>query len=322
MILIVSEEGDLHALAVRKILERDHQVDCRVLVMSDFPERMKGSYSVSQSGCHSWLVARDETLDTATITGVLWRRPTPTRPPRVFAESSPPDALQAECDHFLQGLLWSLDVAWINHPMANLRASRKLIQLTTARNVGLVVPLTTITNDPEDARRFVRQAGTRRLICKRVGTSPGVLTKTFFVTPDVAERLDSLELCPAILQEYVDGPRDVRVVYVDGQCFAVAIDAASGTCPEDSRFDLTVEFHDHRLPREVHERLTRFMTELGLRFGVIDFKLGSDGLYYFFEVNPAGQFAYLQLKTGAPMTEALAAALVRRDGPHPGEVRG
>jgi hypothetical protein len=56
------------------------------------------------------------------------------------------------------------------------------------------------------------------------------------------------------------------------------------------------------------------MGTLGLSFGVLDLRVGLDGEYYFLEVNPQGQFAYLEIKTGLPIFTSLANLLVYGDG--------
>lgn len=63
------------------------------------------------------------------------------------------------------------------------------------------------------------------------------------------------------------------------------------------------------------------MGALGLEFGVLDLWLGTDGEYYFREVNPQGQFAYLEIKTRLPLLTGLGNLLVRGDGTVPGCVR-
>jgi len=52
------------------------------------------------------------------------------------------------------------------------------------------------------------------------------------------------------------------------------------------------------------------MLNLRLVFGAVDFKVDSDGKYYFLEVNPSGQFAYLEVNTGLPLMSTLASVLV------------
>jgi D-alanine-D-alanine ligase-like ATP-grasp enzyme len=53
------------------------------------------------------------------------------------------------------------------------------------------------------------------------------------------------------------------------------------------------------------------MSTLGLAYGAIDFRVDPGGQIYFLEVNPAGQFLYLQARVDIPIVEALAALLAR-----------
>lgn len=53
------------------------------------------------------------------------------------------------------------------------------------------------------------------------------------------------------------------------------------------------------------------MATLGLVFGTIDLKITHDGEYVFLEVNPQGQFLYVENLTGLPITLALARLLAR-----------
>jgi glutathione synthase/RimK-type ligase-like ATP-grasp enzyme len=51
------------------------------------------------------------------------------------------------------------------------------------------------------------------------------------------------------------------------------------------------------------------MRRLGLEYGAIDLRLTPDGEYVFFEVNPAGQFLFVEHACGLPISAALAARL-------------
>jgi glutathione synthase/RimK-type ligase-like ATP-grasp enzyme len=51
------------------------------------------------------------------------------------------------------------------------------------------------------------------------------------------------------------------------------------------------------------------MTTLGLEYGGIDFRLTPDGQYIFFEINTAGEFLYLEDRTGQPIADTMAAHL-------------
>ena len=48
------------------------------------------------------------------------------------------------------------------------------------------------------------------------------------------------------------------------------------------------------------------MHELGLVFGTVDLKLTDNGEHVFLEINPQGQFLYIEILTGLPISRALA----------------
>ena len=48
------------------------------------------------------------------------------------------------------------------------------------------------------------------------------------------------------------------------------------------------------------------MDELGLVFGTIDLKVADNGELFFLEINPQGQFLYIEIRTGLPISKALA----------------
>jgi hypothetical protein len=53
------------------------------------------------------------------------------------------------------------------------------------------------------------------------------------------------------------------------------------------------------------------MVDLGLVYGAFDFVIGPDGTWIFLEVNPGGQFRFVEYRAGVPLTAALADLLAR-----------
>jgi len=307
-VLIVSPSGDLHAMAVAEALRRDHRIAVHRLDMQCFPESARLTFSCIQGREKRRWINSTENLDFENVRSVWWRRPQPPAVPRLFTGVDHGQFMQTESEHFLQGLLWSKRCLWVNDPMNNLRASRKVVQLSKAVEHGLAVPATLITNDAQEARAFLRSLQ-GRVIFKRTGSGPGPASKTSFVTADVLERIDAIADCPTTFQEYIEARCDIRAVWIAGELWPISIDSQAGLSPEDCRFDNSVDFQPCELPVHVRDGLARLMNDLGLIFGAIDLRLGLDGEYYFLEVNPAGQFAYLEAKTGTPLISAVASLL-------------
>lgn len=310
-VLIVSENNDLHATAMAVTLREQHGVDPLHLDLRDFPEE-SGSFRLDRLGTTrslSHLIGLDN------VGSVWWRRPHPSRVP-TSARADDNTYRQAECDGFIQGMLWSIPATWVNDPGSDRTANRKLVQLETAHRAGLAVPETLVTNDPDEARGFIQtRPGT--VVYKRTGTTRAEFAETRIVGPDELTNLTAITASPTIFQNYVEAECDLRVVWVDGVEWVVRIDSQAGVGQVDSRLDTSVEFTPDQLPASVSKSLTTLMGALGLSFGVLDLRLSRTGTYYFLEVNPQGQFAYLEIKTGLPIFTSLGNLLVRGDGSVP-----
>ncbi|MFC9997324.1 hypothetical protein [Nocardia sp. NPDC127526] len=310
-VLMVTEADDLHGDALAATLRKVHAHSPIRLDMRDFP-RENGTFRLGRDGTARSL---SHVLGLDDVTAVWWRRPQPCRVP--LGASGEDDAYrQAECDGFLQGLLWSMPALWVNDPGADRTANRKIVQLETAYRAGFAVPETLITNDVEEARAFL-ESRPGPVVYKRTGTGRGAFTETRIVTAADIARLPTIRNSPTIFQDYIHAECDLRIVWVDGIEWVVRIDSQAGVGRVDSRLDTSVAFTADRLPASVSKSLTTLMGTLGLAFGVLDLRVGRDGEFWFLEVNPQGQFAYLEIKTGLPIFESLANLLVFGDGTVP-----
>jgi glutathione synthase/RimK-type ligase-like ATP-grasp enzyme len=55
------------------------------------------------------------------------------------------------------------------------------------------------------------------------------------------------------------------------------------------------------------------MRRLGLVYGAIDMRRTADGRYVFLEINPAGQWLFIEERTKQPITSAVAGKLREMD---------
>lgn len=209
------------------------------------------------------------------------------------------------------------------------RAELKSLQLCMARRVGLLVPRTLVSNDPEAVRAFA--ASTPAGIVTKMMASFAVYDaegreQVVFTNPVGAEDLadlEGLELCPMTFQERVEKAVELRVTVVGDRVMAASVD--SSVLPR-SRTDWRREgvallggWRPYELPADVHAGALALMDALGLNYGAFDFIVTPDGRHVFLEVNPAGEFMWLLHTPGLPIDEALADVLCdrapRRHGP-------
>lgn len=195
---------------------------------------------------------------------------------------------------------------WVNHPGASARYENKIRQLRLAVELGFSVPRTLISNDPTRIREFV---SSRKTIAKALFAPllEGETEDRFIFTEmveatDLGEE-DSLRSAPAIFQEAILPKVDYRVTVVGDSVFSVRIDLPAGAVDWRVHHD-SVIFTRMELPAEVAQRCLRFVRQAGLVFGAIDL-LERHGTWYFLEINPSGEWGWLQQPVGLPIAEAL-----------------
>ena len=218
------------------------------------------------------------------------------------------------------GLLASLEVFRVDEEQRIRRAEQKLLQLRIAREVGLEAPRTLVTNDPGAVRDFAAACAggmvTKMLSSFAVYDERGGEQVVFTnrVEPEDLADLEGLRLCPMTFQESVPKALELRATVVGGRVFTASIDSgASARAAHDWRRDgaaLVGDWEHYQLPPEVEGRLLRLADSFGLNYGAADFILTPDGRHVFLEINPAGEFFWLEQQPGLNISGAIADVLL------------
>ncbi|MDO8184752.1 hypothetical protein Q5424_07970 [Conexibacter sp. JD483] len=316
-VLILAPETDEHALAVAGRL-RDLGGEVTIVDLADFPQR--ASLSASYACCADCggrgfaLELERGRLDLGEVGAVWWRRPQWPEPSPQIADDGHRLFAANEAQEALSGMWHSLDAFWINDPARDQVAHRKAFQLSVAQDVGLRIPHTLITNDPVRARAFVDQRGYRAVIYKSFSATERDWRETRLLRPEELELLDNVKYAPVIFQEYVEAVYDLRVTVVGEELYAVAIHSQETDYKVDFRMDVArARMEAVELPAEVQRGLSALMARLGLVYGAIDMRLTPDGRHVFLEVNPAGQWLFVEEPSGQPIADAMARLLHARD---------
>jgi glutathione synthase/RimK-type ligase-like ATP-grasp enzyme len=70
------------------------------------------------------------------------------------------------------------------------------------------------------------------------------------------------------------------------------------------------EWRPYQLPLEVEQKILRLMDYFSLNYGAIDIILTPGGKHVFLELNPSGEFFWLERSPGLPISDAIAALLL------------
>ena len=312
MILILSHKNDDHAAEVLNVLKRRGR---RAVLFdtSDYPSRSHVSQRFERRGHQSQVRTDDQGFDVNECGVAWWRRP---QPPVLDPRIDPSVASFAfsEVCEAIGGLWASLEATWVNRPDLDERAHHKPLQLAVAAKIGLEIPRTLITNDPDAARSFVDEVGITRTIYKTFLATEQHWRETRLLSESEVGQLPLVRLAPVIFQEYVEAVADLRITVIGERVIPVAIRADPNGYHVDYRMDLEgAKYAAAVLPKNVEDDILRFMGELGLRYGAIDMRLTDEGRYVFLEVNPAGEWLFVEQRSGVAISESFVDALIEFD---------
>lgn len=223
---------------------------------------------------------------------------------------------ERESRAFIEGTLGAIKTdRWLSPPQAIWLAEKKPYQLAVAIELGFTLPRTIVTNDPLSVKKFSRNL---QVVAKAV--SSGYISYpngnhaifTSSVTEDDLKDLEGLALAPVIFQEKVEKYSDIRVTIVGSEVFAAEILSQRREASKiDWRAtdDPNLEHVKHRLPSDLADKCRKLVEKLGIHFGAIDLALTPEGDYAFFEINPNGEWLWIEDQLGYPIADTIAAWL-------------
>lgn len=281
---------------------------------ADFPARLSATAVLGGgAGDCAWtgsLRTPERQVGLGEVSGILYRRPTVFCFPRAMDQAARPWATQ-EARIGFGGLLAGMD-RWLNHPHRIASAEYKPVQLQQAQRCGLAVPRSMITNDPAAARAFCDQIGDviyKPLSAAEAPAGRGPQTIYASRVPEADYGAPSIGFTAHLFQERIAHRHAVRAVVVDHHIVATAIHARSAAARMDWRSDYdALSYEPAELPGHVTAAVRALMARLGLRFGVLDFLVRPGGEHVFLEINPNGQWAWIDHAAG-PVAAAIADAL-------------
>jgi|SRR5579875_82799 hypothetical protein len=284
----------------------------------DFPQALQFSARLDHQAKESSLVLKNGTrLFLEEITSVWYRRPTPIAP---AAHLSPLEKtfIEREANAGLWGWLRGLQAFWVNHPDAIRAAGHKPHQLQLAQSLGLAIPKTLITSEPEAFTRFYTECH-ERVIYKLMGypwykdsTDLPLSAFTTLIPAEMVEQAHRIRATAHLFQEFVEKQCDLRAILIGNEVFVTEIYPLSEATRVDFRADysaLRYAPHDH-LPETVREALLSINRAYHLVYSAIDLLYTPDGRYVFLELNPVGQFGWLEARLGIPLYATLAKRLI------------
>jgi glutathione synthase/RimK-type ligase-like ATP-grasp enzyme len=199
---------------------------------------------------------------------------------------------------------------WLSHPQYVYAAENKLYQLRSAVSIGFNIPDTITTNNHNILKDFVKKYKQGVIIKPlrqgRIREVNGF--KTIFtnkINEEIIQNLNDYDLTPSIIQEYIEKEYELRITIVGDKVFSAKINSQKYP---NTKIDWRKEkfpFENYSLPAEVKERCVALTKKLKLSFGAIDLIKNKEGEYIFLEINPNGQWAWLDIDLGLNISDEI-----------------
>lgn len=218
------------------------------------------------------------------------------------------------------GMLNCLDIFHMDNFHKIRKSEVKQLQLKFAEQQGLKIPKTLITNNPDEVREFYKSC--KNGIISKMQSSFAIYENdeenvvfTNELKKDDLKNLDDLIYCPMQFQEKIEKKLELRVTVIGDKVFAASIDSQIS---EKSKIDwrkqgieMVNDWKPYILPEEIEIKLLKMMDFYKINYGAADFIITPEDEYYFLEINPTGEFFWLEKSSPYfPLSSSIADVLL------------
>lgn len=322
MILILTDQFDRHADLVAEHLSDAGSHIARMNLDTASLRQTR----ITACSINNWTVdlgSSGTQFKTSDISVVWLRRPFVELNLEEQAEQNTDSRIwRGEWNKSLLGMYLSLrDIPWLNPIRSAYRSENKYLQMLVAKELGLNLPSTIVSNDRTQLIDFAEEHGNVMLKLMNQEfycTGPNEY-KGLFANKITALDLDDFsgpEENPVVLQKYIEKDYEVRYTVVGEEHYVCKIESQKSAIAKDDwrRYDIANTPHTQIAPPpHINEAVTEFMKRLELPFGALDFIVTPSGDWYFLEVNPMGQWLWIEDLTGLRISQSIATWLTKRE---------
>ena len=223
--------------------------------------------------------------------------------------------IQREWASVIEALAISrLNIRWINPIDVERAAVNKVHQMATAHECGWKIPSSLVSNSPTSTKSFLSRRAPS--IYKTLSGYYEAPDRTIFTNEvdwhRVSAETRKLGVAPCLFQRKIQKRYELRVTIVGSRIFSAAVDsqACTSSMLDWRRSQADVKWTRFPLPGTWAAKLLRLHRRLGLVFGAYDLIVDRRGVPWFLEVNPCGQWLWIEELLGLDISGALARTLM------------
>ena len=283
VVLIISSSIDVTTDYIIK--EYSNEADFYRINVDEFSK-----YRIDIGGCCQWIISCDEwKLEKASVDSIYYRKP-------ILPDLSEYDPnyhgmISKDIISLINGIADDFEGKVLTRPCILRKTENKTFQLLYALRNGLIIPKSYIGNDKEAVAQCLNNGKSiiKPLTTGKVKKCDGI---ELFQTNYICEIQNDISLTPLYVQSYQEKKYEVRVTCINDSIFAVRIDSEDKLDWRKNYAGIHYSIID--CPIEVKNCCLNMMRDLGLIFGAFDFIVNLNDEWVFLEVNPNGQWLWLE----------------------------
>lgn len=300
---------------IKKVLIITSSIDCTVDYLINkykntaefyrFDIDLFSEYEIIIGGDRQWVINCDKwKLEKKEVYSIYYRKP---RLPKLDDyEYDYRSMIAKDIIALVNGIVDDFEGKVLTKPYILRRTENKTFQLLYAERNGLSIPKSYIGNSNEMALSFL---GGKSII-KPLTTGKLIMhNKTeIYQTNYFTEFDDDIALTPIYLQEYENKKYEVRLTYINGSFFTVRIDSEDKL---DWRKNYSgLKYSIIECPKVIVNLCVMLLKSFELNYGAFDFIVNNNNEWIFLEVNPNGQWQWLEQKLQLPISENIIKYLI------------
>ena len=312
-VLILTNKDDITVDFVVMELQK-RKIDYYRLNMDDIPEKIKVCFDFNKEEFKIIDTIKNIVVNLGEVTSVYFRRPLLNKLEYIEELNSQEKIyLTSELAFIHEGIYKILENKyWLNNVYDIREAENKIYQLQLAKEVGFKIPMAFIGNEYDDIKKFSEKLDCNCIIKPiKSGNMKDLISPKVIYTTKLEEKQilkkESIEAFPVFIEENVKKKIDLRCIVVGNEVFTAEIYSQEY---QESKIDWRkskqiLEHRIHDLPENIKAMCVKLTHKLNLNYSAIDLILDSNDNYVFLEINPNGQWAWLEKRLKFPISKTI-----------------
>lgn len=263
-------------------------------------------YRIDVDEASQWMIACNNwAIEKSSVHSIYYRKPI--LPDLSKYEEDYHGMIAKDIISLINGIVDDFEGKVLTKPCILRKTENKTFQLLYATRNGFQFPKSYIGNSKDTALECIKNHSSiiKPLTTGKVKKYNGI---EIYQTSYIDELQEDIGLTPLYIQNYEEKKYEVRLTCVNGRVFAVRIDS-------EDKLDWRKNYNGLKYsviecPQIIRKRCFKLMEDFDLKFGAFDFIVNKQNEWIFLEINPNGQWLWLEKVLNISISQCIFQYLV------------